>query len=256
MLSDDGLLDRHRRDLTHYEGLTGSAVGREEAPDLAAASQLWLGSEFCARHVLRNLDRLDTPPLFWTREQRGEEASTWLLWRHKVTYLQRTSRLGTGITRGFCVPEHLIDTSPRHERVLLLLTAALMEAFGIRICVTPEPGYGDVEGFVLGGRAIVANWVRTPGLWHVDTTAARNQLAQFYETAGEVRAHSIVDGPTPARRLVALAAYLRIPWPWFRSRCSELGARGFDELTPARSRLLTVDGLNLATRYAGHLTNA
>jgi hypothetical protein len=255
VLADDGPLHTHRQDLAHYEGLTGSTVSREEAGGLATISQMWLGSDFCARHIVRNLGSLEASPLFWTREQRGEEASTWLLWRHKVAYLQHTSSIGTPVARGFCLPEHLVDESPRHERVLLLLSAALMESFGIRVCVTPDSDYGDVEGFVLGGHVIVANWIRTPGLWHVDTRSPGDQ-SRFGETAGQVKAHSVIDGVTPRRRLMALAAYLRIPWRWFHSRCAELGAEGFTRLAAPRSRLLTVDGLNLAARYVGQLSNS
>lgn len=255
VLADDGPLHIHRQDLAHYEGLTGSTVSREGAGDLAVISQMWLGSDFCARHIVRNLSRLQASPLFWTREQRGEEASTWLLWRHKFAYLQRTSSLGTPVARGFCLPEYLVDASPRHERVLLLLSAALMESFGIRVCVTPEPSYGTVEGFALGGPVIVANWIRTPGLWHVDTRNSGDR-SRFSETAGQVKAHSVVDGLTPRRRLMALAAYLNIPWRWFHSRCAELGAEGFARLAAPRSRLLTVDGLNLAARYVGQLSNS
>jgi transcriptional regulator with XRE-family HTH domain len=254
VLADDGPLHAHRQDLAHYEGLTGSTVSREEAGGLATISQMWLGSDFCARHIVRNLGSLEASPLFWTREQRGEEASTWLLWRHKVAYLQRTSSLGTPVARGFCLPEQLVDESPRHERVLLLLSAALMESFGIRVCVTPEPAYGEVEGFVLGGHVIVANWIRTPGLWHVDTRNPGDR-SRFSDTAGQVTAHSVIDGATPRRRLMALAAYLRIPWKWFHSRCAELGAEGFTRLAAPRSRLLTVDGLNLAAHYVGQLSN-
>ncbi|MGH3872377.1 MAG: hypothetical protein ACRDSR_12840 [Pseudonocardiaceae bacterium] len=255
VLADDGSLHSHRQDLAHYEGLTGSTVSREEAGGLATISQMWLGSDFCARHVIRNLGHLQASPLFWTREQRGEEASTWLLWRHKVTYLQHTSSLGTPVARGFCLPDYLVDESPRHERILLLLSAALMESFGIRVCVTPESDYGDVEGFVLGGSVIVANWIRTPGLWHVDTRRPGNR-SRFSETAGQVKTHSVIDGPTPRRRLMALATYLHIPWRWFRSRCAELGAEGFARLAPPRSRLLTVDGLNTAARYVGQFSNS
>lgn len=253
VLADDHLLHSYRQDLARYEGLTGSTASREEAGDLATASQMWLGSEFCARHIVRNLDRLDASPLFWTRERQGEEASTWLLWRHKIAYLQRTSSMGTPVVRGFCLPEHLVDESPRHERVLLLLAAALMESLGIGICVTPEPGYSEVEGFVLGGPVIVANWIRTPDLWHVDIRSSGR--SGFGETAGQVRAHSVVDGPTPRRRLMALATYLRIPWRWFHARCAELGAEGFNRLAAPRSRLLTVEGLNRAARYVGKLSN-
>lgn len=255
VLADDGPLHTHRQDLAHYEGLAGSTVSREEAGGLATISQMWLGSDFCARHIVRNLGSLEASPLFWTREQRGEEASTWLLWRHKVAYLQRTSSLGTPVARGFCLPEHLVDESPRHERVLLLLSAALMESFGIRVCVTPEPDYGDVEGFVLGGHVIVANWIRTPGLWHVDTRSPRDRT-RFGDTAGQVKAHSLIDGVTPRRRLMALASYLHIPWRWFHSRCAELGAAGFIRLAAPRSRHLTADGLTRAARYVGQLNNS
>ena len=254
VLADDGPLHTYRQDLAHYEGLTGSTVSREEVGGLATISQMWLGSEFCARHIVRNLDRLEVSPLFWTREQRGEEASTWLLWRHKVAYLRRTSSLGAPVARGFCLPEYLVDESPRHERVLLLLSAALMESFGVRVCVTAEPSYGEVEGFVLGGPIIVANWIRTPGLWQVDTRSPSDR-SRFSDTAGQVRAHSVVDEVTPRRRLMALAAYLHIPWRWFHSRCAELGTEGFTRLAAPRSRLLTVDGLNLAARYVGQLSN-
>jgi len=255
VLADDGLLHTHRQDLARYEGLTGSTVSREEAGGLATISQMWLGSDFCARHIARNLGTLEASPLFWTREQRGEEASTWLLWRHKVAYLQLTSSLGTPVARGFCLPEHLVDESPRHERVLLLLSAALMESLGIRVCVTPEPDYGDVEGFVLGVNVIVANWIRTPGLWHVDTRSPGDR-SRFSDTAGQVRAYSVIDGATPRRRLMALAAYLHIPWRWFHARCTELGVEGFTRLAAPRSRLLTVDGLNLAARYVGKLSSS
>lgn len=256
-LSDDAPLHHYRTDLAHYEGQSDSVANRDEAPDLGTVSQLWLGSEFCARHILRNLDRLSVPPLFWTREQRGEEeASVWLLWRHKLAYLRKTSRLGGALARGFCLPEELVDASPRYERVLLLLSAALMEASGIRTCVTTDPHDSEVEGFVHGGAVIVANWIRTPGLWHVDSSTQPTRLADYDETAGHIAAHSVIDARTPAQRMRRLADYLRIPWPWFRHRCGELGEQGFDQLTPPRSRLLTVDGLNVAARYVGRLTKA
>ena len=68
---------------------------------------------------------------------------------------------GDTVARGFCL--HLVEESLRHERILLLPSAALMEAHGIQISVTADPAFGDVERFVLGGLAIVANWIRTAG---------------------------------------------------------------------------------------------
>lgn len=254
LLGDDAPLWEHRRQLAQYEQLTHSAVSREEVGDLAAVSQMWLGSDFCARHIVRNLGVLDRQPLFWTREQRGEEASPWLLWRHKLAYLQRTSR--GGVARGFCIPEAQVAASPRYERALLFLSAALMEANGIQVRVTDEPSYGEVEGFVLGGKAIIANWVRASGIWHVDTTAGQMQRAAFADTSAYVRAHSILSGPVPSRRLAALADYLGLPRPWLRRRCGQLGAHGFARLVTPRSRLLTTNGLDIAARYVGSLDAA
>lgn len=251
LLDDDNPLHEHRRDMAQYEGLDRSAVDRDEAADLGAVSTMWLGSDFCARHILRNLDRLNVAPLFWTREQRGEEASAWLFYRHKLAYLRRTSHPADATTRGFCIPESAVRDSPRHERALLFLAAALMEAHGIRVRVTADAAYSEVDGFVLGGRAIVANWVRTPGIWAVDTTASVSQRATFADAAAHITTRSLIEAPSPGGRLVALADYLGLPWCWLRERCAQLGAAGFDRLLRPRSRLLTADGLTHAARYVG-----
>lgn len=60
---------------------------------------MWLGSRFCAGHILRHTDTLTDIPAFWTREQRGEEASTSLLFAHKYAVRACTSAMvvsGTG----------------------------------------------------------------------------------------------------------------------------------------------------------------
>ena len=151
--ADDLALDEEVRELRAYEQLPSSAVSRETVADLTTISQMWLGSSFCARHILRNLDGLAEVPLFWTREQRGEEASTWLLFRHKYDYLRATSRRfagkGAPLVRGFCVPEKVICGSPRFERAVFFLSVALMESLGIETMVCVEPEYSYVDGFVL-----------------------------------------------------------------------------------------------------------
>jgi hypothetical protein len=124
-----------------------------------------------SRAVDRHLPELTTEPFFWSREQRGEEAAAWLLWAHKLKYLQHTSsRYGT-VRRGFRVPEHVVRSSARYERVLLLLAMALMEACDIEVQIVPEPDLGVIEGFVLADKLIVVNWLRGTGLWYVDTDA-------------------------------------------------------------------------------------
>ncbi|MGI9098102.1 MAG: hypothetical protein ACR2H2_06355 [Solirubrobacteraceae bacterium] len=119
-------------------------------------------SAFCARHILRNFGRLGDLPLFWTREQRGEEACAWLLFAHKLAYLQATRRYmgSASMVRVFCVPERAVRDSPTFERILLFLAVALMEAYGVQVQVCTEPEYSDVEGFVLVPPrcAIVATW--------------------------------------------------------------------------------------------------
>ena len=160
--ADDQELTAALAELAPYEELPSSAVSREAAADLGATAHMWLGSDFCARHILRNMDRLAVTPVFWTREQTGAEACPWLLFDHKYAYLRTTSgRSGDGLlARMFCIPQHAVTSSPLYERILLLLAIALMEATGIKVQVCDDPAYSDIEGFVLGGQdqAIIANW--------------------------------------------------------------------------------------------------
>ena len=260
LTDDDSALTESRRSLRVYEDLASSAVSRDVAADLTAVSQAWLGSDFCARHILRHMDELDAVPMFWTREQRGEEACGWLLFGHKYQYLRATSeRFGSTpepLVRAFCVPETAVHAAPVFERVLLLLSMALMESLGIRVQVCAEAQYGEIAGFVLapGRQAILANWVRSLGMWHVDTTVRRPLLREFADAAGHARAHSTIDAPTAAGRLAALADYLGLDWTWLGRRCAELGEHGLAGLARPRSRLLSLEGLDRACRYVGGLS--
>lgn len=105
VLADDAQLATCQAQLAHYEERPASEAMLDEVPGLNAVSSRWLGSRFCARHITRHLDRLSDAPLFWTREQRGEEAASWLIWSHKYEYLRRTSRWFGGMRRGFCIPQ-------------------------------------------------------------------------------------------------------------------------------------------------------
>jgi transcriptional regulator with XRE-family HTH domain len=255
LLADDAQLDRYQARLAHYEERSGSEAMLSEVPSLNAVSSRWLGSRFCARHITRHLELLTGAPLFWTREQRGEEAASWLIWSHKYEYLRRTSRWFVGMRRGFCVPESEVAASPRYERVLLLLAMALMEAFGIRVEVSSESELGCIEGFVVADEAIVADWLRASGLWYVDVGAPPSRQSSYRDIAGHLAAESVTDRATPVGRLEAIAEYLNVPWGWFRMRCEELAAAGVDDIAHPRSRLLSTRGLNTAIRYVAYIND-
>jgi hypothetical protein len=61
---DDQELTMAMGELAPYESLPSSAVSREAAAELGTTSQIWLGSDFCARHILRNLNDVPAPPVF------------------------------------------------------------------------------------------------------------------------------------------------------------------------------------------------
>ncbi|CAM3758807.1 helix-turn-helix transcriptional regulator [Kibdelosporangium persicum] len=255
LLDDDATLSASRGQLAVYEQSPRSAAGCEIAADLAPASRMWLGSQFCASHILRHTDTLTGMPAFWTREQRGEEASTWLLFAHKYDYLRQSASTASGAdagpTRAFCVPASAVANSSRPERILLLLAVALMESFGITVDVCAEPEYVAVPGFVFDGhrRAIVANWVGADGIWQVDVTDTPPLLREFADATGYARSHSIAAAATPSERLHALADYLDLDWAWLVHRCRELGDYGSAGIAQPRSRLLSTEGVDQACRF-------
>ncbi|NRQ37982.1 helix-turn-helix domain-containing protein [Nonomuraea sp. NN258] len=254
LLDDDGLLSEAKRRLDEYKFLSRSAVSHDAARGLSMVSRMWLGSRFCAQHILRNLGA--GVPLFWSREQRGEDACTWLLFTHKLTYLRQTvAGHTTGVTRSFCIPQQAVDDSPAHERILLFLTAALMEALGIGVQVCGEPDYTQVDGFALqpGKRAIIATWVGGEGLWYVDVTPQRPVLRQFTDVCAYAQAHSILGEMNPQERLITFAEYLRLDWKWLVRRCSELRQEGTAGLITPRSRFLSTTALDISCAYLAGL---
>ncbi|MFI6763811.1 helix-turn-helix transcriptional regulator [Micromonospora sp. NPDC050417] len=258
LLLDDARLDASRTSAAEYNHLPRSAVSGDVAQDLDTVSRLWLGSAFCADHISRHSGSLTEIPTFWTREQHGEEASTWLLFGHKFRYLKTTAARFTSssqrATRMFCVPRAAVAASTESERILLLLAVALMESFGIDVAVTDEAEYGTLPGFVLAQRrAIVASWIRADGVWHVDVTDQRSALAEYRDTVGHVRAHSVIAADTAGSRLCVLADYLDLDWAWLRGRCAELGEYGLAGMAEPRSRLLSLDGVDQACRFVGAL---
>ncbi|MBF9134765.1 hypothetical protein I0C86_38430 [Plantactinospora sp. S1510] len=157
-------------------------------------------------------------------------------------------------TRMFCVPQTAVATSTESERILLLLAVALMESFGTDVAVTDEPEYGALPGTVLTRqRAIVANWIRADGVWHVDVTDHRATLAEYRHAVEHVQAHSVIAADTVGGRLHALADFLDLNWPWLRTRCAELGEYGLAGIAEPRSRLLCLDGVDRACRFVAAL---
>jgi hypothetical protein len=229
--------------------------------DLTAAGTSWWGSAFCAHYIERQLREANEVPAFWTREQSGSEAGAWLFFRHKVGYLQRTGSLATtsqSTSRVFCIPEASVTGADRHERVLLLLAIALMEHHGIRVRVTADPAYEEMDGIALipGQRAVIANWVRVRGeaLWVATTTSSRSDLRSYTAAFGDAQQADVLTGVAPGSRLEQLARYLDIDWRWVTSRSRELAEHGVAGLVRPRSRLLTLEGVEDALSYLGGFT--
>lgn len=253
LLADDARLEASQARLVHYVERAASEASLSEIPDLNTIAAQWLGSTFCSRHISRHLGRLSETPFFWTREQRGEEASSWLLWTHKLDYLRYTSKRFVRMRRAFCIPESEVDASPRYERVLLLLAMALMESFGITVELTTDPTMSEVSGFVLADEAIEANWLGGEGIWRVDARPRPQRRSEYREIERRLEAKSLIAGECSAGRLEATADYLGVPWRWFRRRCEELAAAGLDGIAQPRSRHLSTRGLDTAIRYVAHI---
>ena len=119
LLDDDSILHRRRRGSLLRGGNVAPDLADDLAADLSPASRMWMGSEFCARFIVGQLGSLNQAPQFWTREQRGQEACTWLFFAHKYEYLQEAyRRLSTGqqvMSRSFASQKTPCD-SQQHGR--------------------------------------------------------------------------------------------------------------------------------------------
>ncbi|WP_410874659.1 hypothetical protein [Nocardia sp. A7] len=263
---DDALLDddaelsaAENRLVAHDPAATVEHVAAQDSA-LSTVSRMWLGSHYCARHILAHLDQLRDAPAIWTREQRGEEAATWLLFAHKYRYLATTAArfagTGTEQCRVFCIPPDAVAASKRAERVLMLLAAALIESVDITVVVCSEPEYTATHGFVLdpGRRAIVASWANTDHV-RVDVTDHRPTLREYSDATGWARAHTVLAAAEPGQRLRHLADYLELDWTWVTTRAREFADTGAAGLSPPRSRLLTLTGVDHACRFLGDLAH-
>ncbi|MBO4209415.1 helix-turn-helix domain-containing protein [Micromonospora echinofusca] len=253
LLADDALIERATSELGVYERMSRSAVSRDLAADMTDVGMMWLGSAFCARHIRRHADAFIDSPVYWTREQRGEEASTWLLFTHKQKYLQATEvdPGHPGPVRVFCIPRTAVDDSPRGERILLLLAVALIESHGIEVVITDEPEYAGTQGFVTDRdrHAVIATWVGAQGIWYVDVTDDRRTIRGYDDDAQHAAGRSIIAAAASPQRLRALADHLELDWKTLAQRCRDLADRGCAAVVQPRSRHLSTDGVDRACRY-------
>ncbi|MEV7157102.1 transcriptional regulator, XRE family protein [Streptomyces misionensis] len=259
LLADDHLLDAQQRALSEFLKLPSSALSKSWIPGITAVGSSWMGSYFCAQHIRTRLAAASDLPMFWTREQFGEEAVGWLLYTHKHAYLRSTEEFASTdvpVTRTFCLPEAAVQDSQPYERLLLFLAAALMEMHHITVRVCTEREFSSVDGFVLvpGQQVVIANWVRSEEMWHASTTTSRSQLRFYTDVAGHASSKDVIAGRTPLDRLQALAAYLRLDWSWLRRRCRALGEQGVSSVIQPRSRLVSIDELDAVLLYVGSLT--
>ncbi|MGW0731806.1 hypothetical protein [Streptomyces sp. NPDC002851] len=252
LLGDDAPLHEA---LGHAGALPADLPGTPSPLDrLADGSQMLVGSQACASFILDQRDALADEPVFWTREQRGEEAATWLIFEHKHRYLRRMAprHQHSGVGRGFCIPRPEVDASPAYERVMLFLAVALMESYGVTTWLTDEPDLAQTDGFVLvpGHRAVIATWVRAQSVPQTDLTAKAPLLRTFGDVTAHARAHTLTAGATPGQRLAATAEYLDLDRSWLARRCHQLAADGTAGLARPRSRHLSLDALDVACAYS------
>ncbi|WP_309232008.1 helix-turn-helix domain-containing protein [Micromonospora tarensis] len=253
LLADDARIEQATAELASYEQMSRSAVSHDLAADVSDVGRMWLGSVFCAGHIHRHAEALTSTPAYWTREQRGEEASTWLLFAHKLRYLDLTAaRAGSHrIIRAFCIPRAAVDASPRGERILLLLAVALMESYGIEVVITDEPEYAGTPGFVTDSdrHAVLANWVGAQGIWHVDVSDDHRTVRQYGAAINHASGRSVIAAASPPARLRVLTEYLDLNWETLASRCRDLADQGCAAVVKPRSRHLSTAGIDRACRY-------
>ncbi|WP_406474300.1 helix-turn-helix domain-containing protein [Streptomyces platensis] len=251
-VTDEGLLHRIRSPLLRSDPERLHCA--LEVPGLTDGSRMLLSSEACAGYIVDRRHHSTDGVVFWTREKYGEEAATWLLFAHKLHYLQQTAPAvpHSGGGRAFCVPEAAVAASPRYERVLLFLAMALMESFGITTWLSVDAGYEQCEGFALepGHKAIIATWVRADDGVKMAYTSRPGVLRGFAEVSGSASQHSVTAGSRPWQRLVATADYLRLDHLWLARRCRQLASEGTHGLAAPRSRHLSVEGLDRACGFA------
>ena len=96
---------------------------------------------------------------------------------------------------------------------MFLLSVALMDALGIRVKISTDPEYADIDGFVVlpGNRAVIATWVRAESAWHANCVGRGPAVSTFTDVTGHVTAHSVAQD-CRARRAASRRWRLTSAW--------------------------------------------
>ncbi|MGW6454331.1 hypothetical protein ACWF94_00110 [Streptomyces sp. NPDC055078] len=255
--ADDHALGAETEKATAQIAAERTGIARSAVPDLSAVGALWLGSRVCADYVARHLPDTSEPLQLWVQSRTGEEAAAWLLIRDRHRLLARL-RDHTTLAPGhiaFCVPETSVKKAPPYERVLLLLTMAMMEQHCMQVALCAEAEYADLDEVVVvpGERAVVANWLpRGDGICYAAVSDEPSRLALYTGAIDHAQAVSVIAAPDAATRMRRAAEYLDLDWQWLTDRCRDLAASGTAALIRPRSH--RVD-LGEAERAIGYLAS-
>ncbi|WP_051900482.1 hypothetical protein [Streptomyces aureus] len=255
LLADDQALHIEQQRLAAHLDQPRSAAARAAYPDLTEVGAAWLGSHACASYLRRHLSPADAAPLLWSRAQYGGQAAGWLLFteRHQVLQLMQECSAGAEGTAG-CVlgiPESAVKDSEGYERILLLLTIALMESYGLTVHIHKEQAYSDTAEFIISPQrlAVIADWLSSDAVWHVDSRTSKSEIDSFAHAVDHARSHSIASARTPYERLRQAANYLECDWDWLVMRCQEVSAYGVGGLLQLRSHLIQTCGIERALSF-------
>ena len=262
LLADDQALHTEQQHLEAHLAQPRSAAARAAYPDLTDVGAAWLGSHVCASYLRRHLEATDAAPWLWSRVQYGGQAAGWLLFteRHQVLQLMQERSASAEGAAGcvFSVPESAVKNSEPYERLLLLLTMALMESYGLTVRLCTKQAYSNATEFVLAPQqlAVVADWLSPEAVWHVDSTTSRSETSSLAHALDHARSHSIVSARTPHERLRQAADYLECDWGWLTNRCRELSAYGIGGLLHLRSHLIQPSAIERSLSFLGESLSA
>ncbi|MFF3515809.1 hypothetical protein [Streptomyces sp. NPDC002573] len=262
LLADDQALHVEQQQSEAHLAQPRSAAARAAYPELTDVGAVWLGSHVCASYLRRHLNSADTAPVLWSRVQYGGQAAGWLLFteRHQVLQLMQERAAGAegAACCVCCIPEAAVKNSERYERLLLLLTMALMESYGLTVYICTEQAYSHTAEFVLAPQrlAVVADWLSPDAVWHVDNTSSKNEINSLAHALDHARAHSITSASTSHERLRQAANYLECEWDWLVKRSREISAYGIGGLLQLRSHLIQPSGVERALSFLSESASA
>ncbi|MBO1329917.1 hypothetical protein [Streptomyces sp. VRA16 Mangrove soil] len=256
---DDHVIAGEQETVDAFSHLARSAPGRSAVPALSRVGAAWMGMRHCAQHVLRHLRPSARSPLFWTRVRDAEHAAGWLFfasWPEYIATLGERFRAGSaGARRVVVLPDTAVEEADTHERILMFLTVALMEAHSVPTWVCGDADHSGRSAFVLqpDEQVVVADWQGEDHLWHTDALHARGDLHAYADVLQRAHDSALTVSESPRERLLALADHLELDWTWLTSRCRELADYGLSGLLRPRSHRLSVAAVHQALAFVGTL---